>query len=139
MTKPDAIFRKTFGFIIFVLIKYNLSLIHYHDFITRIFSVYKAHFYPKYVFYDTLIPSTLILPRPRELMHLYIITLYVNYRTDNRHNAFAHIYCLLHPSVISYIIPYFMNFSHTSSELNVHMFRCNSCIMIRVIWKCEWN
>ena len=50
-------------------------------------------------------------------MHVYIITMYVNYNTDNGRNVFSHLYCFLHPYVVSYIIPSFMNkFPHKSSE-----------------------
>ena len=42
-------------------------------------------------------------------MHLYIITLCVNASIDNSYIAFSHLYCLLHPYVLSYIITSFMN------------------------------
>ena len=42
-------------------------------------------------------------------MHIYIIIMCENYNTDNIHIVFAHMYCLLHPYVVSYIIPSFMN------------------------------
>ena len=60
--------------------------------------------------------------------------MYVNDNTDNIHNKLAHVYCLLHPSVVSYIILSFMKKIpiHTVNQ-NFHMFTCNTCIMIRVI------
>ena len=48
-----------------------------------------------------------------------------------------HMYCFLHPYVVSYIIPYFMNnifFIHKVNEL-FHMFKCTICIMKRFTWK----
>ena len=62
-----------------------------------------------YVFMYPLIPYVLIIPWPGALMNLCIISLYINSNTDNIHIEFEHLYCFIHPSVLSYIIPYFMN------------------------------
>ena len=35
-------------------------------------------------------------------MHVSIINMYVNTNTDKVYNTFAHLYCLLHPFVVSY-------------------------------------
>ena len=93
----------------FVLIKDNWSWIHSHTFVITFLSAYHEHFSLNYVFSDPLIPSILILPLPGALMNLPIITLCVNVNTYNIHIVFAHLYYLLHPSVVSYIITYFMN------------------------------
>ena len=71
----------------------------------------------KYNLSDPLIPSVFLLSCPVSLIYLYINTLYVNDNTDNIHNSFSHMYCLIHTSVLSYIIPSFMKtFPRTSSE-----------------------
>ena len=51
-------------------------------------------------------------------MHLSIITLCVKDNTDNSHISFAHLCCLLHPSLVSYIILFFMKtLIHPMNEL----------------------
>ena len=54
-------------------------------------------------------PYILLLPWTGWLIHVYIITMYVNSRTDNIHIAFEHLCCFLHPHALLYIIPSFMN------------------------------
>ena len=109
ITQLDALFRKTFEVKYFVLVTYNRKYINSHAFIISVFSTYHAHFFLKYELSDPLIPSILLLPCPGLLMKISGITMYVNDNTDNSHNAFSHLYFLLHPYVVSFIIPSFMN------------------------------
>ena len=72
-------------------------------------------------------------------MKLYMINMYENYNTVNIKISFKNMYCLLHPSVVSHIIPYFMEklFSYIHWK-KLHMFKCSKCILSTVVWKCEW-
>ena len=71
-----------------------------HDFIISFFSAYHAHCCIKYRLSNPLIPYILLPKFPGALMHLYIITIYVNDNTDNNHNTSEHLYYLLHPSIV---------------------------------------
>ena len=67
-------------------------------------------------------------------MHLYIITMYANDKTDDIQNESSHMYCLLHISLVSYIISSFIkkNLIHTVNE-KFHMFTYISYIISRFI------
>ena len=114
--KIDALFRKKIEFQVFVLVTFHWICVQYYASIIKFFSAYPEHFPLKYDLLYTRIPYILPLPCKGVLMHLLISTLYVNTNIYNSHNTFAHLYCLLHPSIVLYIIPYFMKNSHTSSE-----------------------
>ena len=80
------------------------------------------------------IPFFWIIPWPGSLNHLSIITLHVNTNTDNFYNASSYIYSLLHPYIVSYIIPSFIKcfLIHPVNRI-FDMFTCSSCNMGRVI------
>ena len=92
----------------FVLVTYHRGCICSHDFVTSFFGAYNAHFFLKYDLSDPLISHIFILTCPGAEIHLSITTIYVNYNTDKFHNAFVHLYWLLHISIVSYITPSFM-------------------------------
>ena len=102
--KTYSLARKFFEVEFFVLVVYQWSCIHSNAFIVKFFSDYHANVCLKYELSYPFIPYILIIQWPESLMYLYIITLYVNDNADNRHNSSSHLYFLLHPSEVSYII-----------------------------------
>ena len=74
-------------------------------------------------------------------MHLSIINLCVNSNTDNSHIKFWHIYCLLHPSVVSYIISSFMKYFYSYIHW-MNLFICSNVVatlLAKSSEKCEWK
>ena len=116
----------------------NWSCINSHDFIIIFFSAYHAHFLNlKYALSYQSMPSILLLPWPRSLMHIYTTNIYVNANTVNSHIEFAKS-VFFATSICSTI--YHITLSEQVILIHpvnkcFHMFKCSSYIMNRVIWK----